>query len=115
MRLRPKSLSSFNLINSIIVGTIVLIIAAVLLPNCTCSRSDPAKAEKAAQKFQQQLPGATGFVCAKVDTDGDGYCSCTFFRGEDKDPIRADCGCERWCLFNCASGCKLVEGIKVRR
>lgn len=114
MRLRPKYTSS-TMINSIVVGMIVLIVAAAALPNCICSRSDPAKAEEAAQEFQQHLPGTTGFSCAKVDTDNDGYCACTFFRGEDKDLIRADCGCERWCLFNCASGCKLVEGVKVRR
>jgi hypothetical protein len=78
-----------------------------------CANSDSSIAKKAVEEYAKNFPDATGTDCAGYDTDDDGYCSCTVFRGE-KSPIRIDCGCEIHCL-NCARGCKVVEGIKVNK
>lgn len=79
-----------------------------------CSASVPEEAKKSASEFVQNTPNATSFSCASVDSDGDGYCACTVFM-RDSSPFRIDCGCQRFCVWNCARGCKIVEGFKVRQ
>ena len=78
-----------------------------------CATSKPEAAEKAAREYAEHFDDANGIECAQRDTDSDGYCACTVFR-RDHDPVRIDCGCERFCVWNCARGCKLVEGLKVQ-
>lgn len=74
---------------------------------------DWRKAQKAAEQFASQVPGATGKAsCTHTDSDGDGYCACTVFR-KDGSVLRVDCGCEKYCLI-CTEGCKVVEGVKVQ-
>lgn len=70
-----------------------------------CSRTDTAKANSSAHEYMRDVPGATGAQCADTDSDGDGYVSCTIFRGS-ADPLPIQCGSEKWCVWNCASGCK---------
>lgn len=88
------------------------IIATALI--AACANSKPEIAEKSARDFATHIDDSTGIECAQRDTDSDGYCACTVFR-RDHDPLRIDCGCERFCVVNCARGCKVVEGVKVRR
>lgn len=74
---------------------------------------DWQRAEKDAKTFADKLPNATGEVsCAKKDSDGDGYCSCTAFM-EDGSGTPLECGCQRLC-WNCAEGCKMVSPVKLR-
>lgn len=87
---------------------ITAIIFAVAL--VACNTSDHSEAVNAARSFSKNISDATGVDCAERDTDHDGYCTCTVFRREH-DPLRIDCGCERYC-FNCVRGCKLVVGYK---
>ena len=72
-----------------------------------CSHADASKAAAEAKAFSANFPDATGVVCNDSDSDGDGYVSCTLFRGA-KDPLAISCGAERWCIMNCATGCKLT-------
>jgi len=78
----------------------------------SCVRTDTEAANRAVKEFQQNFPDATGSTCAATDTDGDGYCSCTIFRGKEV-PLQVQCGCEKFCIWNCAVGCKYVEAVKV--
>lgn len=93
-----------------IVGIVAAASLLTLVPS-SCANSKPERAEAAAREFSTHIEDATGTACAQRDTDNDGYCSCTVFR-KDHDPMRIDCGCERWCIFNCATGCKVVQGVK---
>ncbi len=79
---------------------LILVLALV-----ACANTKPEEANRAAAEYVTRIPGATSFECAKQDTNSDGYCSCTVFR-KDADPLSIECGCERWCIWNCARGCK---------
>ena len=85
----------------------MLRIAIVCMALVACARTKPEEANKAAAEYIKRVPGATGYECAATDSDDNGYCSCTVFRGE-QDPMAIECGCERWCIWNCARGCKYV-------
>jgi len=76
-----------------------------------CTHADAQSADQQAREFIKHLPGATDVVCNDSDSDGDGYVSCTVFRGA-LDPLAISCGAENWCTFNCAKGCKLTpQGV----
>lgn len=83
-----------------------LIAIALALAFAGC-KADTAAANKSAQEYMKNVPGATGYECTASDSDRDGYCSCTIFR-KDQDPLPVTCGCERFCVWNCADGCKYV-------
>jgi hypothetical protein len=72
--------------------------------------ADVDKARKEAREFIKHIPGATDVTCNPSDSDGDGYVSCTVFRG-DKDPLAISCGAENFCACNCARGCKLMPYV----
>jgi hypothetical protein len=72
--------------------------------------ADVQSANQQAREFIKRLPGATDVVCNDSDSDGDGYVSCTVFRGQ-QDPLAISCGAENWCAFNCAKGCKLMPYV----
>lgn len=78
----------------------------------SCSRTDSKEAESAARDFARNVPGTTGVNCATSDSDGDGYVSCTIFRGTG-EPMQVQCGSETLCVWNCARGCKYVPSMKV--
>lgn len=81
---------------------------------CTaCSRTDVDAANTAASVFTKNIQNSSGFSCAEVDTDNDGYVTCTVFRGSE-EPMQIQCGSERWCIWNCARGCKYVPAMKIR-
>lgn len=89
--------------------SILVILFLSLLVAC---EDDWRQAEIDAREFTLNIPGSTGKVsCAKKDTDGDGYCSCSVFMSDGSiTPI--DCGCEKQC-FHCTEGCKLQPSFKV--
>lgn len=91
--------------------TRTLLILAFLI---ACTRTDPTAANTAAAQFVKHIPDATGVDCAQTDSDGDGYCSCTVFRGRE-EPMQIQCGCEAVCLWNCARGCKYQPSVKLDR
>ncbi len=72
-----------------------------------CHHADVADARKQAEAFAKKIPGATEVQCTDSDSDGDGYVSCTVFRGSD-DPLPIQCGAENWCVSNCAHGCRIA-------
>jgi hypothetical protein len=72
-----------------------------------CHNADIADARHQAEKFMQKIPGAQSVLCNDSDSNGDGYVSCTIFRGS-ADPVAIQCGAENWCAFNCAHGCRLA-------
>ena len=82
----------------------ILIILVLLLS--ACDRTDHEAANRAAQEYMTHIPHATSVECADQDTDGDGYVTCTVFRG-DLEPMPIQCGSEKYC-YNCARGCKYV-------
>lgn len=77
-----------------------------------CTRVDSDKVDTYAQEYAKHFPGSTGVECAKSDTDGDGYVTCTVFMGNE-EPISIQCGAEKWCVANCAEGCKYVPTYKI--
>jgi len=79
-----------------------------------CTRTDPTAADSAARLFVKNIPGTTGLECARTDSDGDGYCSCTVFRGTE-EPMQIACGCEAICIWNCVRGCKYEPAMKFNR
>jgi hypothetical protein len=88
-----------------------IILALVLL--MSCARVDIADIRREAEQFATHVQGATSTDCADADTDGDGYVSCTIFRG-DKDPLPIQCGSQNYGCANRAHGCKYVPAIKVQ-
>jgi hypothetical protein len=81
-------------------------IAAILIM-AACHNADVASARKQAEEFAKEIPGAVRVQCNDSDSDGDGYVSCTIFRGSN-DPLPIQCGAENWCVTNCAHGCRLA-------
>ncbi len=79
-----------------------------------CRRTDPEAASSAAEEFVRHIPDATGVECAQTDSDGDGYCSCTVFKGRE-EPMQIQCGCQAVCVFNCVRGCKYQPTMKLDR
>jgi len=87
----------------------VAMVAMGLLAGCD---PDWERAERDAKEFAAKIPGATREVsCAKGDSDGDGYCSCTVFM-DDGSLQNIDCGCEKYALWNKKEGCKVVDAVK---
>lgn len=82
-----------------------LVFLLAMLGGCQCSA--PEEARKSATAYMLNIPDATRVECADRDTNHDGYCSCTVFRGS-AEPLPIECGCERFCIWNCARGCKYV-------
>ena len=91
---------TFSALAAIVVFLFTLIAAGTFI---SCN-PDWRGAEKYATEFSKDIPNARGVSCVRKDTDNDGWCSCTIF---GKQLTAVECGCERFCLFNCASGCKL--------
>lgn len=89
-----------------------ILISLILLALTACQRTDVVAANASATDFAKHVPGATSAVCADVDADGDGYVSCTVFRGND-EPMQIQCGSERICIWNCARGCKYEPTMKL--
>lgn len=85
---------------------------ALLIALTACTRTDPAEADRAAAEYMHNFPGATSVSCARTDSDGDGYCSCTVFRGAE-EPEQIQCGCEAICIWNCVRGCKYEPSFKI--
>lgn len=108
--------NGFTLIELLLCVAIVGILAAALFM-AGCSRTDSEAANKAAQEYATHFKNVTGVECANVDSDHDGYVSCTLFRGSE-DPLPIQCGAEKYCLWNCARGCKYTPfagGSKARQ
>jgi len=72
-----------------------------------CHNADTTEAKKQADAFARKIPGFQSVECVDSDSNGDGYVSCTVFRG-DRDPVAIKCGSENYCVNNCAHGCYLV-------
>ena len=84
---------------------ITFIVLGCIASAVSCERTDSEAANASAREFIKNMPGSTGVVCADTDTDGDGYVTCTVFRGT-QEPLQIQCGSQRWCVANCARGCK---------
>ena len=89
---------------------IIGILAAILIPNLGGCTIDTTKAERDAFAFGQKAHPelVTSTECMDVDSDQDGYVSCTVFLKE-KDPLYIECrygsgGC------NGGSGCRGATG-----
>lgn len=61
--------------------------------------------ETAAMRWAQHIPTATGVTCVAMDLNGDGYLSCSVFRGSEL-PIAIECASEE----RIQSGCRLPVG-----
>lgn len=81
--------------------------ALLILVLFGCNNADVKDAQTQAETFMKQIPGAMSVQCNDSDSDGDGYVSCTIFRGS-ADPLAIQCGAENWCVTNCAHGCRLA-------
>ncbi len=100
-----KKQAGMTVIELVISVAIVGIIISMIIGTLSGCRADHEKAVKAANEYKANIPGATGVSCVATDSDKDGYCSCTIFRGES-DPLAVECGCQSWCWINCTAGCK---------
>lgn len=83
------------------------IVIASLLFLTACHNADVGEATRQAKEFMKKISGATAVECNPTDSDGDGYISCTVFRGS-ADPLPIQCGAENYCVFNCAHGCRMA-------
>ena len=91
----------------------------VLLLCSACYQSfDWQEAERAAAATASKVEGATGQVdCAHVDSDQDGYCSCSVYMKNGAAPMQFDCGCPSkragaGCTGEQATGCKPFNALK---
>ena len=66
------------------------LLAILIVSVIGCADPDWERPSRAVKEFMSHIPGSVSAVCAKTDTDGDGYVSCTIFRGE-RDPLYVDC------------------------
>lgn len=75
--------------------------------------SDYRAAEKSAHEFIQHIDNAKDVSCTQVDTDNDGYCTCTVFRKDGLEPMSIQCGCApepQGCWSSPpARGCKITQ------
>lgn len=85
--------------------------AVVVSTSAACHAADIGEARKQAAVFARKIPGFQSVECVDSDSDGDGYISCTVFRG-DREPVAIKCGSENYCVSNCAHGCHLVVTAK---
>lgn len=94
-----------------------ILLALCLLLSACYVEYDWKAAEQSAKMFAAKMPGTTGEVeCARIDSDGDGYCSCTAFMKES-EPRQLDCGCPnkaagKGCSKAQATGCKPFNPLK---
>jgi hypothetical protein len=78
---------------------IVVLVMALSVAACDRNKADT---EREAAAWAKGLPGlVTGVDCMKVDSDDDGYVTCTVFR-EDHEPFSIQCAKEKR-----NSGCRL--------
>jgi hypothetical protein len=87
--------------------SLLVLCTAVVNVLGACHNADIGEARKQADVFARKIPGFQSVACVDSDSDGDGYISCTVFRG-DRDPVAIKCGSENYCVSNCAHGCHLV-------
>lgn len=85
----------------------VLLVAAIVMALLTGCRTDMGEANRAAAEYVKKIPHSVGWECANIDSDGNGYVACTVFRAEG-EPLAIECGSERFCIWNCARGCKYL-------
>ena len=98
-----KKVKGFTLIEIIIVlslmGIVGLVITGTILsydPDYIAKRHD--QVTQSAEMWAQNLNQEVRVSCMNLDTDMNGYHSCTIFR-EDKDPLGIECNTE---------GCRVV-------
>lgn len=113
--MRDRTKRGWTLVELMIVVAIVGVFASLVIfgisRGCTSQRGT---AEPEARKWAQDLGlNPTGVSCANLDTDGDGYVSCTVATKDEKGNVTVypvECA-QKWSLN---SGCKtqLVQGIK---
>lgn len=100
---------AYTLIEVIVVVVIVLILGTVVFRGC--SNRGPAAEESMREYIGKLYPGREiiGIACTNVDTDGDGYISCTATIDTDNGPnvverqINAQCATG---ILSVNSGCK---------
>lgn len=76
---------------------------------------DKASIDAEANQFATNIRGAAGTSCVAIDSDGDGYCSCTVFR-EREQPLGILCGCGFSSKAGAnlgGTGCKLAPAAMV--
>jgi hypothetical protein len=86
------------------VAIVLIVVGIVGIISCwECCRwtADHDVATSEAEKFSENISGVTKIECVARDTDGDGYVSCTLFRG-NKDPLFIECAGS----FTTNTGCR---------
>jgi hypothetical protein len=88
-------------------------LAILLLTIVACESVDADKAQHFADEYAVKHFGSDATAdCVRADTDRDGYVSCTVFV-HGREPEQIQCGAEKWCVANCAEGCKFVPTVKL--
>jgi len=95
--MKKKDSLGFTLVECMIVVTIICVVAAGAVVGCTsCMATDHQRqtAQTEAEHWAADL-GYTlrGVSCADIDSDGDGYVSCTvaIAHGDDTEPTQIEC------------------------
>lgn len=88
-------------------------IITTLLVLASCQNTNKAAADASAKEYIKNIDGAKSVSCVDIDTDDDGYVSCTVFFAGDREPMQIQCGSETYCI-NCARGCKYEPVMKLR-
>lgn len=94
---------AFTLIEVVIVGAIIAVFALLVVAGVRgCVNRGPAAESEMREYVAKLYPGREiiGVACTNVDTDGDGYISCTATIDTDSGPAVV----ERQINAQCASG-----------
>lgn len=112
----PGSSDTGSTLTAAIIIVIFIAIAGIGIARCSTGASgeDHEAAEKGAREFAQQMGlKATGVSCAKTDSDGDGYVSCTLALSQPDGTTKLEAiECARVVTFN--QGCRMQKPGMVR-
>jgi hypothetical protein len=95
-----------------IVSLLIVMIAFTF--GAAAQKGNGDQAVKAANAFGAHLSGFKSAECMNVDTNDDGYCSCTLFL-DDNQTKSLECGCGQVLHTDEGSGCRTwlkVDGCR---
>lgn len=99
MRITPVRLGG-GLFSLFVIGFIAIMF--IFIGSSVFMNMTQSVAQQNAVEYASHIQGVTETKCNRYDTDGDGYVSCTLFRGSEM-PVQIECG---------VSGCRLPRFIQ---
>jgi prepilin-type N-terminal cleavage/methylation domain-containing protein len=102
--------NGFTLVEVFIAVTVLVVVGAFLLRVTGAGGGESV--EKEASAFAKNISPDAKVTCVDIDSDGDGYVSCTVFPPEGKPPVAIECASS----YSPNNGCRIAQPvIKTRR